>query len=70
MIYEYTIQPLLDKYRELDLSPQQIANLAGVSGNGVHKIFSGVIANPRMDTLVKLCNALEVDPRNLIITKQ
>lgn len=46
--------------RERGISVGRLCSMAGTTASTVHDIVSGVTANPRVYTLKKLCDALDI----------
>lgn len=47
------------------LTQVELATASGVDQTAISKLEVGTIANPGFDTVLKLANALDVDPRTL-----
>lgn len=48
------------------LSQGRLAELSGVDQPTISRIESGEVANPAWDTVKKLADALDIDPRMLV----
>ncbi len=57
----------IKKYRKkLGLTQEALSRKADISYNTIIKLEAGAIINPRMDTLIKLAEALELSLDKLI----
>lgn len=61
-MYRLNIRKLLD---EKGKSQYWLSKQTGISQNNISKIYNGETVNIRLDTINKLCNALECDPGDL-----
>ena len=64
-MYRLNIRKLLD---EKGKSQYWLSKQTGISQNNIGKIYNGETVNIRLDTINKLCDALECDPVDLFTT--
>lgn len=64
-MYRLNIRKLLD---EKGKSQYWLSKQTGISQNNIGKIYNGETVNIRLDTINKLCDALECDPGDLFTT--
>ena len=68
-MFEYTMQPLKDKYKEGRWTYKLLAEKTGCSQAALWDMFTGKYV-PRVDNLLLICTALDVHPRRLFKRKE
>lgn len=68
-MFQYTMQPLKDKYKEGRWTFKLLSEKTGCSQAGLCDIFNGKYP-PRVDNLLLICTALGVHPRRLFCRKE
>lgn len=63
-MYKLNVKNLLDAKGK---TQYWLAKQTGISANNVNKIYNGETVNIRLDTINKLCEALECTPCELFI---
>lgn len=59
MVFDFC-QKLRDFRQNADLTMEELSELSKISIGTILQIEKGIITNPRINTVVKLCNALGV----------
>ncbi len=68
-MYDFTIEPLIDKRKKLRYPYRELAELSGLSHVVIQQTFVGAV-NPSVRVILALCNALEVSPKTLFTRKE
>lgn len=68
-MFEFSMQPLLDRYKEGRWTFALLSQKTGLSPAGLCDMFNGKYA-PRADNLVLICTALDIHPRRLFTRKE
>lgn len=63
-MYKLNLKNLLDATGK---SQYWLAKKTGISANNINKIYNGETVNIRLDTINKLCDALNCEPGDLFI---
>jgi transcriptional regulator with XRE-family HTH domain len=63
-ISEAVVQRILELCRERGLTVNALSNISGVTQSTVNDIINGTTRNPRIATIHKLCDGLDIDVRN------
>lgn len=63
-MYKLNVKKLLDSTGN---SQYWLAKQTGISANNISKIYNGETVNIRLDTINKLCSALNCEPGDLFI---
>ncbi len=68
-MFEFTMQPLKDKYKQGRWTYSRLSEATGLSCAGLCDVFNGKYP-PRADNLLLICTALGVHPRRLFLRKE
>lgn len=66
-MYKLNVKNLLDSK---DKTQYWLSKQTGISPNNISKIYNGETVNIRLDTINKLCSALECQPGDLFILQK
>lgn len=59
-IYDLVVQRIYELCREIDITPNALSYLAGISQSTVKSILNGESRNPGIVTLKKICDSLDI----------
>jgi len=59
-LHDVVVKRIMELYRDKQLTPNGLSYLAGVSQATVKSILNGESKSPRIDTIKKLCDGLDI----------